>query len=84
MDRERIGKYRILGEIGRGTMGVVYRALDLNPVLNRPVALKTIAVQGGPDAVAATTAILSGMFIMSTAVLLPLLSAMSSMLDPVG
>ena len=47
MDRERIGKYRILGEIGRGTMGIVYEALD--PVLERRVALKTISVRVGPD-----------------------------------
>lgn len=36
-----IGKYRILGQIGEGAMGVVYRALD--PVLNRPVAVKVMS-----------------------------------------
>jgi len=38
---EQIGKYKIIGEIGEGAMGVVYKAHD--PVLNRFVAIKMIS-----------------------------------------
>jgi hypothetical protein len=43
---QSIGRYRIDGELGRGGMGVVYRAID--PELERPVAVKLILLP--PDA----------------------------------
>ena len=41
MNLDRIGKYRIVGKIGKGAMGEVYKAQD--PLLNRFLAIKTIA-----------------------------------------
>jgi hypothetical protein len=38
---EKIGKYRVLERIGRGGMGMIFKAHD--PVLDRPVALKVIS-----------------------------------------
>jgi hypothetical protein len=43
----KLGKYEVLGELGHGAMGVVYRARD--PIINRLVALKTITTGVADD-----------------------------------
>ena len=47
MQLDQIGKYKIVGKIGQGAMGEVFKAHDA--VLNRMVAIKTINADLGTD-----------------------------------
>lgn len=44
---ETVGKYRILGTLGKGGMGVVYRGLD--PDIEREAAIKMVRLDADVD-----------------------------------
>ncbi len=50
MESRTLGRYELLAELGKGAMGVVYRAND--PLLDRLVAIKTVNMSFDPEEMA--------------------------------
>jgi len=50
MEPRTLGRYELLAELGKGAMGVVYRAND--PLLDRQVAIKTVSMSLDPQEMA--------------------------------
>ena len=50
MDTRKLGRYEIVGELGKGAMGVVFCARD--PLLDRTVAIKTVNMELAQDEMA--------------------------------
>jgi serine/threonine protein kinase len=50
METRTFGRYEIVTELGKGAMGVVYRAND--PLLSRTVAIKTVIMSSDPQEMA--------------------------------
>ena len=42
-----LGRYEIIGELGKGAMGTVYKAKD--PIIDRILAIKTISLNLATD-----------------------------------
>ena len=50
MEQRKLGRYELLAELGKGAMGIVYRAND--PLLDRQVAIKTVSMSLDPQEMA--------------------------------